>query len=80
MDEVQGPIVATTAVLASIFIPVAFLGGITGVLYKQFAVTITISIAISAFVALTLTPALCGLLLKPGDTGFRHGPLAAILP
>lgn len=77
MDEVQGPIVATTAVLASIFIPVAFLGGITGVLYKQFAVTITISIAISAFVALTLTPALCGLLLKPGDTGFRHGPLAA---
>lgn len=62
MKEVQGPIIATTAVLASIFIPVAFIGGVTGVLYKQFAVTITISVVISAFVALTLTPALCGVL------------------
>lgn len=49
MKEVQGPIIATTAVLASIFIPVAFIGGVTGVLYKQFAVTITISVVISAF-------------------------------
>lgn len=76
MDEVQGPIIATTAVLASIFLPVAFIGGMIGVLYKQFAVTITISIAISAFVALTLTPALCGMLLKKDDTGFRKGPVA----
>ncbi|MDY5465798.1 MAG: efflux RND transporter permease subunit [Megasphaera elsdenii] len=64
MKEVQGPIIATTAVLASIFIPVAFIGGVTGVLYKQFAVTITISVVISACVALTLTPALCGVLLN----------------
>ena len=64
MKEVQGPIIATTAVLASIFIPVAFIGGVTGVLYKQFAVTITISVVILAFVALTLTPALCGVLLN----------------
>lgn len=76
MNEVQGPIIATTAVLASIFLPVAFIGGMIGVLYKQFAVTITISIAISAFVALTLTPALCGMLLKKDDTGFRKGPVA----
>ncbi len=75
MKEVQGPIIATTAVLASIFIPVAFIGGVTGVLYKQFAVTITISVVISAFVALTLTPALCGLLLKPDDKSIQGGPL-----
>lgn len=77
MKEVQDPIIATTAVLASIFIPVAFIGGVTGVLYKQFAVTITISVVISAFVALTLTPALCGVLLKPGDKAIQGGPLGA---
>ena len=77
MKEVQGPIIATTAVLASIFIPVAFIGGVTGVLYKQFAVTITISVIISAFVALTLTPALCGVLLKPDDKAIQAGPLGA---
>lgn len=77
MKEVQGPIIAMTAVLASIFIPVAFIGGVTGVLYKQFAVTITISVVISAFVALTLTPALCGVLLKPGDKAIQGGPLGA---
>ncbi|MCA9310210.1 MAG: efflux RND transporter permease subunit, partial [Phycisphaerales bacterium] len=65
MAEVIGPVVATTLVLCSVFVPVAFLGGTTGVLYKQFAVTIAISVAISSFVALTLTPALCGVLLKP---------------
>ena len=77
MKEVQGPIIATTAVLASIFIPVAFIGGVTGVLYKQFAVTITMSVVISAFVALTLTPALCGVLLKPDDKAIQAGPLGA---
>ena len=69
MDEVQGPIVATTFVLAAVFVPVAFLGGMMGVLYKQFALTITISVAFSAFVALTLSPALCALLLKPHELG-----------
>ena len=73
MDEVQGPIIATTAVLAAIFIPVAFLGGTMGVLYKQFAITITVSVAISALVALTLTPALCGMLLKTEDTAVSKG-------
>ena len=65
MGEVIGPVIATTLVLCAVFIPVAFLGGTTGVLYKQFAVTISISVAISSCVALTLTPALCGLLLSP---------------
>ncbi len=65
MDEVTGPVVATTLVLVAVFVPIAFLGGTTGVLYQQFAVTIAISVAISSFVALTLTPALCGVLLRP---------------
>lgn len=65
MDEVQGPVVAIALVLASVFIPVAGLGGMTGILYRQFALTIAVSMGLSAFVALTLTPALCATLLKP---------------
>ena len=57
MDEVTGPVVAIVLVLAAVFVPVAFLGGITGELYKQFAITIALSVAISGFVALTLSPA-----------------------
>ena len=68
MDEVQGPVIAIAFVLAAVFIPVAFLGGMTGVLYKQFALTIVVSMALSAFVALTLTPALCAMILKNKDT------------
>ena len=63
MSEVTGPIVATSAVLGAVFIPVAFLPGVTGRLYNQFALTIAISIAISAFNSLTLTPALCAVML-----------------
>ena len=65
MDEVQGPVVAIAFVLSAVFIPCAFLGGTTGVLYRQFALTIAVSMALSAFIALTLTPALCALLMKP---------------
>jgi multidrug efflux pump len=67
MDEVTGPVIATTLVLIAVFVPVAFLGGTTGVLYQQFAITIAISVAISSFVALTLTPALAAILLKPAQ-------------
>ena len=67
MEEVTGPVIATTLVLIAVFVPVAFLGGTTGVLYQQFAITIAISVAISSFVALTLTPALASLLLKAGQ-------------
>ena len=65
MKEVTGPIIATTAVLMAVFVPVAFLPGITGQLYRQFALTIAISVGLSAFNSLTLSPALCAVLLKP---------------
>lgn len=64
MQEVSGPVVAVALVLSSVFLPIAFLGGMTGVMYKQFSVTIAVSVIISAFVALSLTPSLCALLIK----------------
>lgn len=73
MDEVSGPVVAIAFVLASVFIPVAFLGGMMGVLYQQFALTIAVSMGISAFIALTLTPALCTIMLKPHDPNAHEG-------
>ena len=66
MTEVTGPVVASVLVLSAVFVPVGFLGGITGELYKQFAVTIALSVIISGLVALTLSPALCAIVLKPG--------------
>lgn len=69
MQEVSGPVVAIAFVLASVFLPVAFFGGTTGILYKQFALTIVVSMGLSALVALSLTPALCVMLLKPHETG-----------
>jgi hydrophobic/amphiphilic exporter-1 (mainly G- bacteria), HAE1 family len=74
MKEVSGPVMAIALILAAVFIPTVFIPGITGRLYQQFAVTIAISVIISAFNALTLSPALCALLLKPGKT---HGPLGS---
>ncbi len=67
MNEVSGPVVAIVLVLCSVFVPVAFMGGLTGVMYKQFAITIAVSVVISGLVALTLTPSLCVLLLKPKE-------------
>ena len=69
MQEVTGPVVAIVLVLCAVFIPVSFLGGLAGELYRQFAVTIAVSVVISGVVALTLTPALAALILKPA-----HGP------
>jgi multidrug efflux pump len=66
--EVVGPVIATALVLMAVFIPIAFLPGITGQLYRQFALTIAVSVALSALNALTLTPALCALLLRPTGT------------
>jgi len=65
MDQITGPVVATTLVLVAVFAPVGFLPGITGQLYRQFAVTISCSVLISAVNALTLSPALCRLILRP---------------
>jgi multidrug efflux pump len=73
MNEISSSLVAVVLVMASVFIPAAFLPGTTGQLYKQFAITIVISVAVSGFVALTLTPAMCGVLLKhsaPSTRGF----------
>jgi HAE1 family hydrophobic/amphiphilic exporter-1 len=65
MKDITAPVIAVALILASVFVPVAFISGIVGRLYQQFAITIAVSILISAFVALSLTPALCSLLLKP---------------
>jgi HAE1 family hydrophobic/amphiphilic exporter-1 len=76
MREVSGPIVATSLALIAVFVPVAAMGGITGRLYQQFAITIAISVAFSSLNALTLSPALAGLLLKrPGETKSLFDPL-----
>ncbi|MDX9912862.1 MAG: multidrug efflux RND transporter permease subunit [Phycisphaerales bacterium] len=69
MNQVSGALIAIVLVLSAVFVPVAFLSGLTGQLYKQFAVTIAVSVAISGLVALTLSPALCAILLKPHHDG-----------
>ena len=79
MEDVSGPIVAIAFVLASVFIPVAFFGGTVGVLYKQFALTIAVSMALSAVVALSLTPALCAMLLQPHDPHAHKGKIGHYL-
>ncbi len=73
MEEVSGPVVAIALILSAVFLPTVFIPGITGRLYQQFAVTIAISVIISAFNALTLSPALSALLLKPKKK--TRGPL-----
>ena len=73
MEEVSGPVIAIALILAAVFIPTAFISGITGRLYQQFAVTIAISVILSAFNALTLSPALSALLLRPKKE--TRGPL-----
>ena len=79
MGEVTGPVVATTLVLLAVFVPVSFMPGITGALYKQFSVTICVAVVLSSVNALTLSPALCALLLKPPATGTRPGRFARMV-
>ena len=69
MEEITGPVIATTLVLLAVFVPTAFMGGITGQLYRQFALTISGAVLISTINALTLSPALCGILLRPSSEG-----------
>jgi HAE1 family hydrophobic/amphiphilic exporter-1/multidrug efflux pump len=77
MADVGGPVVAIALVLAAVFVPVAFLGGLTGQLYKQFALTLAVSVILSAVCALTFTPAMCALLLRRVEPGHeRGGPLS----
>ena len=77
MREVSGAVVAIVLVLCAVFIPVAFLGGIAGALYRQFAVTLTFAVVISGFIALTLTPALCALLMKRHEESRLFHPFNA---
>jgi HAE1 family hydrophobic/amphiphilic exporter-1 len=75
MSQVTGPVIATTLVLLAIFVPIAFMPGITGLLYKQFGVTLCVSVVISSLCALTLSPAMCGVILKNAQP-HKRGPLA----
>ncbi|HKO45312.1 MAG TPA: multidrug efflux RND transporter permease subunit [Pyrinomonadaceae bacterium] len=75
MKEVSGPVIGIALILSAVFVPVALLGGLVGSMYKQFALTIAISVLLSAFNALTLTPALCALMLKPPKP--TRGPVGA---
>jgi len=77
MEEVSGPVVAIGLVLCAVFVPVSFMGGITGQLYRQFAITVSVSVILSVIVALTLTPALCGMLLRPRKE--IRGPIGYLL-
>lgn len=77
MDEVSGAVIGIALVLTSVFVPVAFLGGITGQLYKQFALTLAVSVLLSALVALSLTPALCAMWLRPRRR--MRGPLGWLI-
>ncbi|AXQ29549.1 multidrug efflux RND transporter permease subunit [Solimonas sp. K1W22B-7] len=75
MRDVSGPVIAIALVLTAVFVPVSFLPGLTGQFYRQFALTLSVSVLISALVALTFTPALCALLLKPSAESHWGGPL-----
>jgi hydrophobe/amphiphile efflux-1 (HAE1) family protein len=77
MDEVSGPVIAIGLVLCAVFVPVSFMGGIVGQLYRQFAITISVSVILSVIVALTLTPALCSMMLRPRKE--MRGPVGAFL-
>ena len=74
MGEITAPIIAITLVLLSVFVPVAFIPGISGELFRQFAVTVAVAMFLSAINALTLSPALCGVLLRP-----HHGPRRGVI-
>src|SRR2546421_5137231 len=76
MDEVSGPVIGIAIIMAAVFIPTAFIPGITGRMYQQFAVTVAISVLLSAFNALTLSPALSALLLRPRRE--MRGPLGVV--
>ncbi|PQO26577.1 efflux RND transporter permease subunit [Blastopirellula marina] len=77
MEEITGPVIATTLVLLAVFVPTAFMGGIVGQMYQQFALTISAAVIISTINALTLSPALCGIFLRPSQEAFEQN---AFLP
>ncbi|MBO9154828.1 efflux RND transporter permease subunit [Chitinophaga sp. GCM10012297] len=78
MHEVQAPVIAIGLILAAVFVPVAFIPGVSGKLYQQFALTIAFSVILSAFLALTLTPALCAIMLRPSQLNEKSRGLNAL--
>jgi len=78
MEDVANPVIAIALVLSAVFVPVAFLGGLTGQFYRQFALTLSVSVLISAWVALSFTPALCVLLLRPPRELEYHGRMGRV--
>ena len=78
MNEISGAIISITLVMASVFIPVSFMGGVTGTFYREFGVTMAVAIFISALNALTLSPALCAIFLKPHDAHGREKKMSVI--
>src|SRR2546422_282456 len=79
MRQVSRALISIVLVLCSVFVPVAFLGGITGLMYKQFAITIAVSVVLSGIVALTLTPALCAVLLRPVPEGAQSAAASGVV-
>jgi HAE1 family hydrophobic/amphiphilic exporter-1 len=80
MHEISGAIIAITLVMTAVFVPVTFMSGPVGIFYRQFSITMAVAIVLSGVVALTLTPVLCAMLLKPlGAEGHQHGPFGFIL-
>ena len=79
MKDIAAPVVAIALILAAVFVPVGFIPGIVGKLYQQFAITIAFSVLLSAFVALTLTPALSSILLRPSKSVRTNGILKQLL-
>ena len=77
MDQITGALIGIATVLSAVFIPMAFLQGSTGVIYRQFSITIVSAMVLSVMVAIVVTPALCATLLKPVPKGEHHGPTAA---
>ena len=82
MDEITGALIGIALVLSAVFLPMAFFGGSTGVIYRQFSITIVSAMVLSVLVALILTPALCATILKPHDKNKNRGqrPAGALLP
>lgn len=80
MKDISGPVIAIALILAAVFIPVGFIPGLVGKLYQQFAITIAISVLISAFIALSLTPALCSIMLKPRNLERKVRGLGQFFP
>jgi HAE1 family hydrophobic/amphiphilic exporter-1 len=80
MHEISGAIIAITLVMTAVFVPVTFMSGPVGIFYRQFSITMAVAIVLSGVVALTLTPVLCAMLLKPpGAEGHKHGPFGFLL-